>query len=373
MRWMSRSALWMLGLIYLAAPYASGLAAEDEILLDYLPNPFAADRPEWDPFGPDPGSQYLPGRPSWDPYTPGIGDIPQLVASNPFSPEESLSLAEELRSPNQLYLQSGPFLVTEGVIGLGSPYTLWLYVGSWGPLSVYDGGRRILYQRFVTRGWYRLDGYAETLEAHRYQFNTSTRSNAVALSVSSAGYPTGYGLVGRVVDVYGNGVPGALVRIAGSGGGTFSTATNAQGYYGMDVPSGTYTVTAETEGFAFNPSTARVWTGTVSAAGTIVGSAAAWSDLPAGSSSKEAGWLEGAVTDKAGAPIPGATVRVDGIFTVTTDQDGAYWAALDPGWHSVVAYAVGYKFSSASVQIIPGQGSRLDIQGTKVVVLGKVA
>ena len=363
------SAFWMLVLVYAAAFIAGGTAADEMTMLDFLPNPFAADRPEWDPFGPGYESTYYPGRPPWDPFSPESRDLPRIVSADPFAPEYNLSIGADVSSRNQLYLQAGRLLVTEGVVGLGSPYTLWLYVGEWGPLSVYDGGRRILYQGLVTRGWYRIDQYAETLEEHRYQFNTSRWSNPVPLAVSSAGYPTGYGLVGRVVDTRGNGIPGALVRMTGSAGGIFTTATDPQGYYGMDVPSGSYTVTAEKEGFTFSPSTARVWTGAVSAAGTVVGYQTGWSP-EAEPGAYEAGWVEGVVTDRSGAPVPGATVRIDGIFTVTTDRDGGYGASLAPGWHSISVYAAGYKFSSASVQIRPGQGSRLDLQGTKVVVLG---
>ena len=376
MRWITGSALCiLLGLAFAAALSASGTDADDETEIEYLPNPFAADRPEWDPFGPEQESEYVPGRPPWDPYSPESYDVPQLISSDPFAPEQNLSMGDEVVNPNQLYLQSGSLLVTEGAVSLGTPYTLWLYVEDWGPLSLYDSGSRVLSLGFASRGWYRLDRYAETLESHLYRFNTSTLSNSVTLSVSSAGYPSGYGLVGRVVDLYGYGIPKARVRISGSGGGVFSTLSSSLGYYGMDVPSGSYTVTAELEGFTFSTSTARVWTGTVSAAGTIVGypagSAVSGAVRPNESRAGGAGWLEGVVTDMSGTPVPGATVWIDGVFSVTTDEDGGYWISLAPGWHSITVSATGYKFSSASVQIMAGQGSNLDIQGMKVIALGK--
>ncbi|MFA5579941.1 MAG: hypothetical protein WDA01_10685, partial [Methanothrix sp.] len=55
---------------------------------------------------------------------------------------------------------------------------------------------------------------------------------------------------------------------------------------------------------------------------------------------------------------------------VSADDDGGFWVSLSPGWHSITADASGYKFSSTSVQIGSGQGSKLDLRGTKVIVLG---
>ncbi len=371
MRLISRYTLCiLLGLVFAAAFGSDGIEADEQPEPEYLPNPFAADRPEWDPYGPGQESDYTPGRPDWDPYSPSSYDVPQLISADPFAPDLDLSIGDEVLSPNQLYLQSDGLLVARGQVDLGAPYSLWLYVADWGPLNLYDGGRRVLSQGVVSPGWYRLDRYAETLESHYYRFNISTQSNDLPLSVSSAGYPTSYGLVGKVIDYYGNGVPRARVRISGAEGGVFTTVTNALGYYGMDLPSGTYVVTAELEGFSFSQSVARIWTGTVSAAGTVAGYPAGGTVYPTGTYQDESGWLEGKVIDKVGAGIPGAKVRIDGLFSVTTDEDGSYWVSLSPGWHSITVDASGYKFSSTSVHIRPSQGSKLDLKGTKVVVLG---
>lgn len=366
----SRVAFWiLLGAVFLAAFSAEGVRAEDAPGLDYLPNPFAADRPEWDPFGPGYESTSAAGRAEWDPLSPGRSDVGHLISANPFAPNHNLIYGDEVLSHNQLYLQSGGLLVTSGEVNLATPYSLWLYVANWGPLTLSDRGRRVLSHGFVTPGWYRLDLYAETLEAHSYQFNASGWSNRVDLRVSSGGYPTTYSLVGRVVDPYGNGIPNARVRISGSGG-VYSTTTNARGYYGMNLPSGTYAVTAELGGFSFTQATGRVWTGTVSAAGTVVGypvGQLAPPDIYYGGY----GWLEGRVTDRIGAGIPGAKVRIDGIFSIATGDDGDYRVSLSPGWHSVAVDAAGYKFTSASVQIRSGQVAKLDFRGTKVIVLGR--
>ncbi len=370
MRLISRSTVCILfGLILAAALSSGALGADDGAEQEFLPNPFAADRPEWDPYGPGSESEYVPGRASWDPYSPASYDSPQLVSADPFAPDQDLSMGDEVLSANQLYLQSEGMLVTSGQVGLGTPYSLWLYVANWGPFVLYDRGSRVISSDFVSPGWYRLDRYAETLQSHYYQFNASGLSNEVELAVSSAGYPTTYGLVGRVVDYQGSGISTARVRISGTEGGSFSTVTNALGYYGMDLPSGTYSVTAELEGFTFTSSTGRVWTGTVSAAGTVVG-------YPAGQTPSstfyqdEYGWLEGRVTDKNGAAISGARVRIDGLFSVQADEDGGFWVSLSPGWHSITAEASGYTFRTASVRISSGQGSNQDLQGNKVIVLG---
>lgn len=362
----------LFGAVLAAASSATGAEADDDgPRLDFLPNPFAADRPAWDPFGPRDQSFYAAQRPGWDPLSPSGRDMAQLVSANPFGPDQGLLIGDEVRTRNRLYLQSGGLLVTRGEVNLAAPYTLWLYVADPGPFVLYDRGMRIMSPGFVRPGWYRLDLYAETLEAHRYNFDTSTRSNNVTVSVSSAGYPISYGLVGRVVDAWGNGLPGARVRISGPGGGVFSTITDGRGFYGMDLSSGTYSVTADLDGYSFTTTQARIWTGTVSAAPTLVGYPAGTLAYPVGPRQEEYGWLEGRVAERSGAAIPGARVRIDGIFSVTTDADGGYRVALVPGWHSVSVDASGYKFSSTSVIIRPGVGSKLDFQGTKVIALGR--
>lgn len=130
----------LFGLVYSSAFSSNGLAADDGDEIEYLPNPFAADRPEWDPYGPGQESYYTPGRAAWDPYSPNRYDSPRLLSANPFAPDTALSLGDEVLRPNQLYLQSGGLLVTSGQVSLGAPYTLWLYVSRWGTFDLYDGG-----------------------------------------------------------------------------------------------------------------------------------------------------------------------------------------------------------------------------------------
>jgi len=326
---------------------------------DWL-NPYYADRPEWDPYGPGQEATYAPDRPSWDPYAPHGGGAPGLVSTSP----TGLVIRDDVLRYNKLYLQSGDSLTTSGTVNLGEPYTLWLHVGNWGSFVLYDRGREILSQDFIYPGWYRVDRYAEILVSHQYVFNVTGLSNEVSVSINPAGYPTTSSLVGRVVDQYGRGIPGATVQISGSEGGSFGTNANNLGYYGMDLPSGVYSMTAELSGYRFVPATAKVWSGTVSVAGKIVG-------YPLyGPSAARMGWLEGKVVDKNGIGIPGARVRSDDGSSVVTDASGGYMMTLNPGWHTINAEAEGLLFRSVNVHIVSGRVSQLDLTGREILVLG---
>lgn len=85
-------------------------------------------------------------------------------------------------------------------------------------------------------------------------------------------YLTGFGLTGRVVDQSGNGIPGAQVILSNVyEGGTFSTTTNAQGFYGINAPDGVYYVTASRPGYSFSQSIGTMRSGFVFAPLNIIG------------------------------------------------------------------------------------------------------
>jgi hypothetical protein len=236
---------------------------------DWL-NPFGAGRPEWDPYGP--GSPYaVPGRPVWDPYAPFGYDLFVLEEADPT--KEGLTLQTNLRSVHQLYFQDARGLTVGGSVALGGPFILWAKVGAPGDFLLYDYGRLVLARSYLATGWYRITGaFAEVLGTHNYRFiSAGFSSNNIMVIVAPGGYPTLYSLTGRVVDQFGQGIPGVMVTITNTEGGTFTKTTDLLGYYGMDVPSGNYIIYAQREGYRFTPSTARVWMGTVSAARTIVG------------------------------------------------------------------------------------------------------
>ncbi|MHC1594747.1 MAG: carboxypeptidase-like regulatory domain-containing protein [Methanotrichaceae archaeon] len=328
---------------------------------DWL-NPHYADKSEWDPFGSGQEATYAPDRPSWDPYAPHGGGTPGLVSANP----TGLAIRDDVLRYNKLYLQSGGSLTTSGTVNLGEPYTLWLHVGNWGSFVLYDRGREILSHDFIYPGWYRIDRYAEILVSHQYVFNVTGLSNEVSVSINPAGYSTTSSLVGRVVDQYGRGIPGATVQISSGEGGSFGTNANNLGYYGMDLPSGVYSMTAELSGYRFIPATARVWSGTVSVAGKIVGYPLYGTDPFAA----RMGWLEGKVVDKNGIGVPGARVRSDDGSSVVTDASGGYTMTLNPGWHTINAEAEGLLFRSVNVHIVSGRVTQPDLTGREILVLG---
>ncbi len=219
---------------------------------DYL-NPFTADRPEWDPYAPFVSKQLLIER--IDPIASG------------------LTIKDELRIPNILYVQLGNMLTTRASVILGDPIILWVYISTPGSLVLYDNGKAVYSTAVSMPGWYRITGaYADILAPHLYLARAGWLiTNNVSVLVDPGRYPTTYSLVGRVVDHNGMGLPGVKVRIFGEGGGSFTVTTDLLGYYGVDLPSGIYLISAELSGYTFTSATAKVWLGTLSAAPTIIG------------------------------------------------------------------------------------------------------
>jgi len=264
------------GYDYLGTPVISIDQVQQQQAEDWI-NPYSAGRPDWDPYGP--GSQPTLGRPDWDPYGPGSypyasesysGGL-RLQQADPS--EEKLAVEGYVPYQNQLYLQRGPELQSQGSVMLGEPFALWAHVIGVGGFTLYDRGQVILTQGYLTPGWYKIEGlFSDMLEPHQYHFaSAGLFSNSLTVAVGSGGYPTSYSLTGRVVDQYGNGIPAVKVIISSGEGGYFSTKTDAFGYYGMDVATGSYIITAEKPGYRFTQSAANVWAGVVSAARDIVG------------------------------------------------------------------------------------------------------
>jgi hypothetical protein len=229
-----------------------------------------------------------------------------------------------------------------------------------------------------------------------------------------ASSPVNFGLIGQVVDVTGRGMPGVTVWIFSSEGGAISatgaanatgvinatgavnTTTNATGDYGFDLPPGNYTIMAELPGYSFTASTARVWAGNATVAQQITGYAAGTElpptallvpvQPPAGNQSINqsvpsqfitgrigggTGWVQGRIVSQGGVPIPMASIRVDGIMTAaTSDEQGYYKIALNPGLHRIDADKAGYGIPPRVVPVFPGQNSTLDLIGIGTVALG---
>lgn len=250
-------------------PGSAGQAASSQFQPDYL-NPYTADIPDWDPFAPG-GTGVAAGRAAWDPYAPYWQESFVLEKADPVA--LGLTMKDASRTASQLYLQQGGLLVTRGSILLGDPIILWAYLNLPGNVVLYDNGNIVLSTGYVLAGWYRIAGaHADILTPHIYIIRVAgLYGNNVSANVDPGGYTALYSLVGRVVDTKGIGMPGVTVRISSSEGGTFTKTTDQFGYYGMDVPSGYYVIDAQYTGYMFTQSTGRVWTGTISAVGVIVG------------------------------------------------------------------------------------------------------
>jgi len=199
------------------------------------------------------------------------------------------------------------------------------------------------------------------------------------------GYTTGSGLTGQVVDVSGMGISGAGIWIIGGEGQANSTTTNATGYYGMSVPLGNYTITAELSGYSFTSSTVQIQTGNVSIAQRITGYTT--STMPTAPIAANVttgfdksgqlyapagvGWVQGRVVDQSGAGIPSASITVDGFRTSdATDEQGNYRLELSPGLHRIDPMRSGYGIPPRMVFISSGQTTNLDIIARRTVALG---
>ncbi|MDD1737508.1 MAG: carboxypeptidase-like regulatory domain-containing protein [Methanothrix sp.] len=187
---------------------------------------------------------------------------------------EGLLIEENKSQANQLYIQMGNRILTEGTAMLGEDYALWARVSARGGLELFDYDRLAFSQLSIAPGWYRISGaYGNFLGGHLYRFQVAgLSSNDLRVLVSPGGYPTALSLTGRVVDQSGQGLSGARVTLTNSDGGRFSTITDESGYYVMDVAAGLYTVNAQHPGYAFTPGQVQVMGGGVSAARPLVGS-----------------------------------------------------------------------------------------------------
>ncbi len=347
---------------------------------DWL-NPYNAGRPEWDPFGPGANQVLIPPFGTISAYSL------QMISANPFN--EGLQIKDSVQSSNKIYLEQGGLLVTQGSVDLAETYVIWAMDANGGIFTLYDHGQLIMSNSNLAPGWYKITGlYSEVLGDHRYHFiSNRLSSNNLSILVSSAGYPTSFSLTGRVVNQSGNGIPGARVIISSSEGGTFTVYTNAFGYYGMDVPSGVYSITAQLSGYQFTQSTARVWSGAVYAARKIIG----YTSLVVGTgyipttptylafnfpntsaaSSSTLGQLKGKVADQSGIGIDTAEIIVDGVHTdIFTNSSGEYQISISPGIHRIEAQKAGYGIMPRAIHVLQGQVVTLDLFGKKAAKLG---
>jgi hypothetical protein len=198
-------------------------------------------------------------------------------------------------------------------------------------------------------------------------------------------YTTGSGLMGQVVNAYGSGISGAMIWIIGGEGQATNTTTNATGYYGMNVPPGNYTITAELSGYSFTSSAMQVQMGTLAIAPRITGydvspmqttpiapaTTAGFDRYGKPLTTASVGWVQGRVVDQNGAGIPSASITVDGFGTSgATDEQGNYRLMLSPGLHRIDPVSSGYGIPPRAVLIISGETTNLDIIAKRTVALG---
>jgi hypothetical protein len=335
-------------------------------------------------------------------YSRGVYPGYSFMQIEPADPMlERLVVEGNLQTQNQLYIQSGGALTTGGAAVLGQYYTLWAKVANWGAFALYDQNSLILSSNYLAPGWYKISGgYLDLMGSHLFRFTSAgIQSNSLSLTVSPGNYLTSFALIGRVVDQNGNGISGARVLISSSEGGTFTTTTNALGFYGMDVPSGVYLVTAQFPGYSFTQSQARIWLGIASAARDIIGYPISGAQATAqaqtigtatgaqgyvqpagtqfvgvvGTPYGGSGVLEGRVVDPLGGGIAGAAISVDGLNSgVTTDDQGRFSLSLSPGQHRIEALQSGWGIPPRVALVEQGQTSSLVLIGRSTAEIGSV-
>jgi hypothetical protein len=166
--------------------------------------------------------------------------------------------------------------------------------------------------------------------------------NAVEYALSAE-----YGVVqGTVTDS--SGVPAAATVTAV--GTDYRASTAADGSYELALDPGSYTLRFRSTGAA-----------AVERAVTVVAGETQTVDVtlqPA-----ELGSVAGTVTDEAGAPVPGATVTIDGTaFSATTAADGTYTVTGIPAEeYAMSVAATGFLPYSQDVTVVGGQTTTADV------------
>lgn len=148
-------------------------------------------------------------------------------------------------------------------------------------------------------------------------------------------------LRGRVIDQdTGQPLPGVLVTL-----GEFNTVTGQDGTYTIaDIPTGGYTLTFTLEGYTTisGPYTLAAGTNTLDI-----------SMVPSGNEPTLAN-LFGTVKNQAGQPIPGVTILLDSLHTVSgVNGEYGFWA-INPGSYTLTFIQPGYVTLNVSITLIEG-------------------
>jgi len=209
----------------------------------------------------------------------------------------------------------------------------------------------------VPPGTYGVTASKSGYESSSLTVTVSEGNTAVAdLSLSQIIVPGS--ITGLVTDAEdGSPIAGATVS-----DGTRTTTTDAAGAYTIvDVPPGTYQVTASKSGYESSSVTVTVLEETTAVANLSLTRII----VP--------GTITGSVTDaEEGSAIGGATVT-DGTRTTTTDASGEYTIAdVSPGTYEVTASKSGYESSSVAVTVSEGNTAVADLPLIRIIVPGAI-
>jgi Tol biopolymer transport system component/protocatechuate 3,4-dioxygenase beta subunit len=191
--------------------------------------------------------------------------------------------------------------------------------------------------------------YTLTAEKGGYWFDPATREVTVppdAADVDFTGTLLVYSVSGTVLD--GTGSPLVGVTIS-SGDGT--TQTDAEGRYGLELPTGVHMLTAEKEGYSFDPATREVAVPPDAADVDFTGTLLVYA-------------VSGTVRDDTGSPLAAATVSAGNGYETQTDSDGRYALSLPAGSYELSAELAGYDFGQTPQLIsVPPNATGVDFTG----------
>ncbi|RLC75998.1 MAG: hypothetical protein DRJ03_29385, partial [Chloroflexi bacterium] len=150
-------------------------------------------------------------------------------------------------------------------------------------------------------------------------------------------------------------IPNATITING-----YTTSTNSAGYYEIEVPAGTYTVSASKSGYRSESRTVTV------GAGEMVGCNFLLEPVP--TPPPEKGIIYGTVRDVVTRePLSGVTIKING-YTAVTDTSGYYEVEVMPDTYTVTASKTGYEPASRTVTVKAGEKVECSFELRKVGV-----
>ena len=156
-----------------------------------------------------------------------------------------------------------------------------------------------------------------------------------------------YLVSGTVLENTGN----PLAGVAISGGDGHATQTDAEGRYTLELPTGVYTLTAEKEGYWFDPATREVAVPPDAADVDFIGTLLVYT-------------VSGTVVDDTGNPLAAVTVSAGNGYETQTDSAGWYALTLPAGTYELSAMLAGYDFGQTPQMVsVPPDATGVDFTG----------